>query len=744
MIGKTIHHYKILDKIGEGGMGVVYKALDTRLDRTVALKFMPPDVSRDAVTKERFIREAQTIAALDHPNLCTIHAIEETGDGRLFIAMACYEGETLERKIEKGPLDLVAAVGIALEIARGMSSAHAKGIVHRDIKPSNVFLVTDGRVKVVDFGLAKWFGRTSLTRTGVTLGTSSYMSPEQARGEEVDSKTDIWALGVVLYEMLAGRPPFTGDYEQAVLYAVLNEDPAPLAELRPDAPGGLVQIVERAMAKDRKDRYASARDVIDDLTTVRDGLVSAGAKASAADAGTVPSIAVLPFANLSPEPENEYFGDGLAEELINALARLEGVRVAARTSAFQFRERGADVRAIAKQLNVKSILEGSVRRSGDKLRVAAQLIDAEDGYHIWSDRYERRVEDIFAIQDEITRAIVDELKIKLKGDAKTPLVKRYTDNIEAYHLYLKGRYFWNRLSADAWDKCVECYQSAIEMDPEFAPAYAGLSIYHQSLAVWGDVRPSTAFPLSKQYARGALVLDDSIGDAHGSLATIHFLYDWDMAAAEREFERTGELDPSAAIHHVNYAIFQLIQKRYEEVWAAAKRAVELDPLSTVIQTWVAMLPTYTGRPLDSVKRLRQVIELDPTYWQPYHHMAVAHLAVSDFAEAAIQAEKAVELSGGASVAMQYLAVADYRAGKTAKGDEVLRKLEEKAARAWVSPMVFLWIHVARGDEDEAYRHLERAVAERDPWLLFYGIMPGTIRPRNPKFDDLVASTGLPV
>ena len=742
MIGKEILHYKILDKIGEGGMGVVYKAHDARLGRTVALKFMPPDLSRDADSKERFIKEAQAIAALDHPNLCTIHAIEEADDGRLFIAMACYDGQTLAKKIEPGPIPVEEAIDIAIAMAEGMKTAHDRGIVHRDIKPANVFMVKNGPVKVIDFGLAKWFGKTSLTRAGVALGTVAYMSPEQARGEEVDARADVWALGVVLYEMLTGRRPFGGDYDQAIVYRVLNEDPAPITSLRANLPSGVERIVTRALSKDPNGRYQSTGELLSELRAVRGTRHDEGQSDS--HTGADPSIAVLPFVNMSPDPENEYFGDGLAEELINALARLGGIRVVARTSVFRFRDGGLDVRDIGRQLGVGTVLEGSVRKEGDTLRVTAQLIDAGNGYHIWSDRYERRMEDVFAIQDEITRAIVGELKVKLTGPPDSPLVKRYTDNLQAYNLFLKGRYYMLQLTPEGWKKSIQCYEEALRHDPSYAPVYVGIAVHHQSQTFWGDVPPSNSIPLAKAAVEKALELDESLADAHLYMASTLFTFDWDFEAAEKEFVRSLELDPRSALSRVNYALFLMIQKRFDEAAAEAALAMELDPLSALIQTWGAMIPGYAGRPAESIEILKQVLELDPNFWQPYYHIARAHLFASDPNQAVVQAKKAVELSGGPPIALECLALAYYHAGQKDDGDNILRRLEEKDSQGWVAASIFFWIHVARGDLNKAYYFLERAVQDHDPWLCFYGVIPREFRPDDPRFDRLVQSAGLMV
>ena len=400
--GSRLGQYEIVSLIGAGGMGEVYKAQDTRLKRLVALKLLPPELTRDETAKQRFLQEARAASALDHPNICTIHEINETPDGQLYLVMAYYEGETLKEKIERGPLAIDEALDIAIQIGQGLAEAHTAGVVHRDIKPANLMLTKGAQVKIVDFGLAKLAGQVGLTQTGKTLGTVAYMSPEQARGHEVDHGADLWSLGVVLYEMLAGRRPFPGEHAQSVVYAILNTEVPPLPSARAEVPADLARAVGRALTKLRGDRQGSAEELVAELRAVK--RASEGhATAQPVGEKAVPSIAVLPFANMSADPEQEYFCEGIAEELIDALARLEGLRVVARTSAFQFRGQGHDLRQIGEKLKVKTVLEGSVRKTGNRLRINAQLINADDGYHLWSERYDRKMDDVFAVQDEIAR-----------------------------------------------------------------------------------------------------------------------------------------------------------------------------------------------------------------------------------------------------------------------------------------------------------------------------------------------------
>jgi len=435
MVGQTISHYKILDVLGSGGMGIVYKAEDIKLHRTVALKFLPIELTSDEIAKKRFIREAQAASSLQHNNICTIHEIDETDDGQFFISMDYYEGETLKNKISHDLLNLDEIIKITIQIAEGLNKAHESGIIHRDIKPANIFITKEGLVKILDFGLAKKVDRSQFTTMGINLGTTDYMSPEQIKGEKVDERTDIWSFGVLLYEMLTGHKPFQADYEQAIVYLILNQEPEDVEKYRTDVPENILNILEKSISKDKEYRYENMETILEYLkkTRIQDETLSSQFEIPAPRPSN--SIAVMPFVNISADSEQEYFCDGLTEELINALSRISDLRVVARTSAFAFKGGGQDVRKVGRKLDVRTVLEGSVRKAGNNLRITAQLINVMDGYHLWSEKYDRELKDVFKIQEEISFAIADVMKIKLLGDEKEKLVKRYTDNIEAYNLY---------------------------------------------------------------------------------------------------------------------------------------------------------------------------------------------------------------------------------------------------------------------------------------------------------------------
>jgi TolB-like protein/Tfp pilus assembly protein PilF len=714
MIGATVSHYKIVEKLGSGGMGVVYKAEDTRLKRTVALKFLPPRLTCDLDAKERFIHEAQAASGLQHSNICTIHDIDETEDGQLFIVMDCYEGESLNEKLAHGPMRLEETVNVAVQVVNGLSKAHGKGIVHRDIKPANIFITTDGTVKILDFGLAKLAGgQTRLTKAGSTLGTAAYMSPEQARGEEVDGRTDIWSLGVVMYEMLTGQLPFKSEYEQALVYSILNEEPTEIEKLRPDVPPGIREIVKKALAKVPGERYERVEELAAGLRSVSEAHMLA---ASGDGVGRrEPSIAVLPFANLSADKENEYFSDGLAEDIIDALTQVPGLRVMARTSSFAFRGKEADVREIGARLNVEHILEGSVRRMGNRLRVTAQLVKVSDGYHLWSQRFDRELTDVFAIQDEISQAIVEKLQVRLAGDR--PLVKRHTEDLAAYDLCLKARYHLSKLTREGLEAGRQYCEQAIALDQNYALAYAVLADSYIWSAYWGFASPREVLPRAKAAALEALRLDDTIADAHYALGAVLCIGEFAWHDAEGEFHRALQLNPLSAALFYYAQWFLYPMGRVEEGVTEVRRAIELDPLDPLYNSLYGYVLHSVGRFDEAVAQLQHAIDLDPTFFFPYWFLSITHALNGRLGDAIAAAEKANELSGGNASTLGQLGRVYALAGRTAEAQQLLVELEARSRLGYVPPSSIAMILRGLGDLEKGLEWWARGVEEHDLVLL---------------------------
>ena len=730
--GTTLGPYTITAELGHGGMGVVYTAQDPRLKRQVAIKLLPPELTRDETAKQRFLQEAQAASALDHPNICTIHEINETEDGQLYLVMAHYEGETLKERIERGALSVDEAVDIVTQVGQGLAEAHGAGIVHRDIKPANLLIATGGTVKILDFGLAKLAGTEGVTQTGSVVGTVAYMSPEQARGEEVDYRTDVWSLGVVLYEMLAGTPPFRGDNLLAISNAILDGTPSSL----PGGSSSAQSVVTRALHKTQSQRYQAVGDLLGELRK------ATSPPTRAPGVPDVPSIAVLPFANMSADPEQEYFCEGLSEELIDALARLDGLRVVARTSAFQFRGKGHDLREVGDTLNVKTVLEGSVRKAGNRLRVNAQLINAEDGYHLWSERYDRDMDDVFEVQDDIARSVVDVLKVKLLGRADAPLVKPSTDNLEAYNLYLKGRFYWDQMP-EGPQKAIQCFEQAIEKDPTYAPAYAGIADSYNVLGWFGVVAPRDAYPKAEAAARRALNLDDSLADAHASLGYFATFYAWDWGLARRELQRAVELNPNYSRAHLFSVYYFLSQGEWARAAGAAERALQLDPVSPLCRAAAAQVPWFERQYDDAVDQLRKALEVDPEHPALLWILGIMCIDSGHHEDGIAALKRAVVLSPSTQFSAS-LGYAYALAGRRAEALQILGELTSRSTREYVAPDALARICIGIGDTDRAFTWLDRGYEDHSGWMAYLAVDPSfDLLRSDPRFLALLRRMNLP-
>jgi serine/threonine protein kinase/Flp pilus assembly protein TadD len=740
LVGQTVSHYRILGHIGSGGMGDVYKAQDVKLDRTVALKFLPKELTSNTIAKNRFIQEAKAASALDHQNICTIHELGETPEGQVFMAMSCYAGQTLQMKIEQGPLNLTDAMDLAFQVASGLARAHEHGIVHRDIKPANIMVTSDGVVKIVDFGLAKLKGQQDLTQTGATIGTALYMSPEQARGEEVDHRSDIWSLGVVLYEMLTGVCPFRAEHEQAVLYRILNEDPQPLTAFRQDVSSELTNIVERALEKETGARYPSVAEMLRDLTGVKD---HAGTGSPAPSAHS--SIAVLPFVDMSPDQDQEYFCDGIAEELINALTHISGLRVIARTSSFSFKGEQKDVREIGRRLRVETLLEGSVRKAGQRLRITAQLINVKDGSHIWSERYDRNLEDIFAIQDDVCLSIVEHLKVTLAHDERTILAKRRASNHEAYNLYLKGLFLFNQRKHDSVSKSVAFYSEAITIDPAFALAYSALAEAYGQLGSWRVLPLESAYDQARKASETALRLDDSLSEVHVAAGWISLHCDWNWTEAEQEYRRALVINPSCAEAHHMYAHYLELRGSLDEALREINHALELEPVSPPLNACAGQVLFHGRRYEEAIKQCYAALELAPSYFGLYGWLGAAYVKSGKLERGVATLQEGLQHLPEDPRLHGLLGYAYAVSGRKEEAGKCLERLDSLSEKKYVDPYYVVWPLGALGDRSTAFERLNGAYAEHSGWLPWMGVDPLLDELRSdPRFVSVLERLGLQV
>jgi eukaryotic-like serine/threonine-protein kinase len=829
MIGKTLSHYQVTEKLGAGGMGEVYLAQDTQLRRKVALKLLPAQFTKDEDRLRRFEQEAYAASALNHPNIITMYEIGQVGDSH-FIATEFIDGQTLRQQMTSR-MRLTEALDVVIQVATALAAAHAAGILHRDVKPENVMLRPDGLVKVLDFGLAKLAERSSPrtsteaptaaqidTDPGTVMGTAQYMSPEQARGLKVDGRTDVFSLGVVLYEMVAGRAPFDGATAADLIISIVEKEPAPLSRYSPGIPAELQRIVSKALRKDREARYQTVKDLLIDLKSLREelefeaklersgqpnvpreGVVTSGGQAGVAAAGepavrteevgvvrttssaeylvsevkrhkgpallalailivagaallyfvrggkAIDSVAVLPFVNASADPDTEYLSDGITESLINSLSQVSRIKVIARSSVFRYKGRETDPRAVGRELGVQAVLTGRVVQRGDNLSISAELMDARDNSHIWGEQYNRKLADLLAVQQEITRDMSEKLRLKLSGEEQKRLTKSYTANTEAYQHYLKGRYYLDKSSEESVKKAMEHFNRAIEIDPNYALAYVGLADGHLAFQFHSSAAPKDGYQRAKAAVVKAQEIDDTLAEVHASLGEVKSHYEWDFMGAEREYKRAIQLKPNYALAHWWYGVYLSAMGRHQEAIVEAKRAQELEPLSALISDVVGYIYLQARQYDQSIEELRNALEMEPNFALAHNDRGDAYLQKGKYEEAIAEINKALALSGGEPIYLSELGYAYAAAGQRDEAVKRLDQLKELSKGRYVGPSHMAVVHIGLGEKDQALEWLEKAYEDRSV-TNFHALKTDpkfdTLR-SDPRFADLLRRIGFP-
>ncbi len=747
--GTHLGPYEILAPLGAGGMGEVYRARDARLGRDVAVKVLPEHLARDAEALARFEREARAVAALSHPNILAIFDVGAER-GIHFVVTELLEGETLRKRLAGSELPWRKAAEFGIAIAEGLAAAHAKGITHRDIKPENLFLTTDGHVKILDFGLARVktpfgvpeTGVDGETDTGAILGTVGYMSPEQVRGQPVNAPSDIFSLGCVLYEMIAGRRAFSKNTPPETLTAILRENPPELARSGKQISADLDRLIQHCLEKSPHDRFQSARDLAFNLKAILTGS-GATKPVAATTAAAIDSVAVLPFVNASGNPEMEYLSDGITESLINSLSQISGLRLVPRSRVFRYKGQDVDAKKVGRQLKVRALLMGRVMQRGDVLNVQAELVDVAKEAQLWGERYHRKVADIFEVEEEIARHIAEKLKVKLSGEEEKKLGKRYTENTEAYQLYLKARYHFNRRTAEDIQRGIDYCRQAIAKDPDYALVYSAMADCYVILSIFAPIPGKELMANAKIAAAKAVEIDPTLAEAHTSLGAARFFGDRDWAGAEREFHRAIELNPGYWLAHSWYAIIAASVGRAEIALPESKRAQELDPLSLVIHHLAGLALYLAHRYDEAIAICRKGLELDPHYGLLRFWLGLALVAQRQHEEGITELEKAWR--GLGPLASGSVGYAYAVAGRRNQAQKVFDELQELARSKYVDPFQFAIVHAGLGETDMAFECLEKAREDGSGILALYiKTWPAldSLRP-DPRFADLVRRLGLP-
>jgi eukaryotic-like serine/threonine-protein kinase len=746
--GTRLGPYEILAPLGAGGMGEVYRARDTRLDRQVAIKVLPERLLADPTALARFEAEAKALAALSHPNILALHDFGNE-HGVAFAVMELLEGETLRDRLAGQPLAWRRAVEITLEIAEGLTAAHDKSLVHRDLKPENLFLLSTGRTKILDFGLARPAIRkdvdpsssptaTVRTRPGGVVGTAAYLSPEQIRGEDARPASDVFALGCVLYEMIAGRRPFTGHTAEETMGSILHEEPPDPTTWTKDVPPELVRVIRKCLEKDPTERYGSAREVALALRDLDRPRPQAKRRSK-----TIDSLAILPFVNASRDPQADYLSDGLTESLIYGLSRLPGLRVMARATMFRYKGKELDPQSIGRELGVRAVLAGTLSQRGDALVVHTELVDVDDGSQLWGERYARKLEDILTVEEQIAAEITEKLKLRLTQAQRKKLARRPKVKSEAYQLYLQGRHHWNRRTEESLRKGIELFRQALAADPDYAPAYVGLADSHAILGFYGLVRPRESFPLARTAAEKALELDPDLAEAHASLGYVRHYHDWDWKGSVESYRRAQALNPNYAPAFQWYAVNCVSRGKVEDGVTAMDRALTLDPLSLIINAANGWLLYYCRNYDGAIARCHTALELDPHFPQAHLWLGWALEQRGRYDEAIAEYQEGATSLAGRAGMLGSLGHAYAAAGRPSEARRVLDELETLARNRHVPPYETALIHTGLGDHDAALTRLEHALEERSVGMAFLRVEPRLDPLRSdPRFATLLEKTGL--